>query len=138
MRNLFQRIQQRKFIHRALRTFRFKIIDVRDPETYFESHINTSINVPRLSISDWTSQEIANLAKQSPTKYLFLCGSSKNRGPSAAKEFEDALTVFLKRKDDGSNVSGEIEQHQVYILTEGFKNWDKLFGSDPFLTIRQA
>ncbi|KIM65517.1 hypothetical protein SCLCIDRAFT_472216 [Scleroderma citrinum Foug A] len=52
---------------------------------------------------------------------IFYCGSSNGRGPRCAKWYQD----YLNEVSDTHS--------KAYILSGGFKEWKKIFGSDPEL-----
>lgn len=85
-----------------------------------KGHIRTSINVPSATFVTKLSKLQAALA--GANRVVFHCQLSQQRGPMCATTYAKHLA------------SRGIRNQEVYILSGGFDEWARLYGTDPKCT----
>ncbi|KAH7927779.1 hypothetical protein BV22DRAFT_249376 [Leucogyrophana mollusca] len=97
-------------------------VDVRDGD-YAGGNIKGSRNVPSLTFSE-TIDELVNETKDVPMM-IFHCSLSQQRGPTAA--------ALYKRKREALRDEAAAQSNCVYVLRDGFKEFQGRYKHDPEL-----
>jgi Cdc25 family phosphatase len=71
---------------------------------------------------------------QDKKKVVFHCALSQQRGPTAALRYLRERDGIYRSLGQSEKKPGESSGQMVYVLDEGFTNWQRLYGEDERLT----
>ncbi|GAA6057331.1 hypothetical protein JCM3770_001095 [Rhodotorula araucariae] len=128
----------------------YQVVDVRDDD-FRGGNIPGAIRAPSEERTEQSVLELVDKLKDVPT-VIFHCSLSQVRGPKAARIYAEAMLEAQAAKSapppESSAAAGAgpqdfspnpyRQQHregqqQVFVLRDGFSNWQGLYRADPLL-----
>ncbi|GAA5874778.1 hypothetical protein JCM1840_000430 [Sporobolomyces johnsonii] len=137
----------------------YQVVDVRDDD-YRGGNIPGALRAPTEDRTEQSVQDLVQKLEDVP-KVIFHCSLSQVRGPKAARIYAEALAEAQAAKADPAPpvapsaasttteqstaeasrtfspnpyVQGRTKgQQQVFVLRDGFSNWQGLYRNDPLL-----
>ncbi|GAA5902248.1 uncharacterized protein JCM6883_001345 [Sporobolomyces salmoneus] len=131
----------------------YQVVDVRD-EDFRGGNIPGAINAPSEARTEQTVMDLVTKLDQVP-KVIFHCTLSQVRGPKNARIYADAVAARTEQSSASPSTSttttesstpassdqsfspnpysNQAGKQQVYVLKDGFGNWQGLYRNDPQL-----
>ncbi|GAA5830491.1 hypothetical protein JCM3766R1_002741 [Sporobolomyces carnicolor] len=122
----------------------YQVVDVRD-EDFRGGNIPGAINAPSEQRTEQTVQDLVTKLTGVPT-VIFHCTLSQVRGPKNARIYAEAVAARAEQASSSEPHSSTRDQNfspnpfpnpqgqqQVFVLRDGFGNWQGLYRNDPQL-----